>query len=114
MSVADFEKIVSETLMTYLKASRRIGHEVAEHSNYVQSAFKTQLDFLKHANKAKMPTEDQQEQLFLPTYQHLLSALNYQQANQDSPYSEHLLAISETIFALQWVTVVRIYKLNLR
>ncbi|KAF2882895.1 hypothetical protein ILUMI_23281 [Ignelater luminosus] len=83
MSVTDFEKILKGPLLAYLNASKIIDDEVAEHSNYVQRAFEAQLEYLKHANKSKMPTEAEQEELFMPTYQVILAALNYQQTNQD-------------------------------
>lgn len=105
MSVAGFEDIIQGAFATYLKTSREVGGDVAQHALLVEKAFQAQLQFLVLASQSKAPSTSDQIALLQPTSQHISAIQNFREKNRTSPYFNHLSAISESIPALGWVTV---------
>ncbi|KAF5292958.1 hypothetical protein FQR65_LT11075 [Abscondita terminalis] len=106
MSVAGFQDILQGSFATYLKTSREVGGDVAEHALLVEKAFQAQLQFLVLANQSKAPSNSSEHiALLQPTSQQISAIQNFREKNRTSPYFHHLSAISESIPALGWVTV---------
>lgn len=106
MSVQGFEDILRGPFAQYLVISQQIGGDVAKHSQIVDQAFKAQLQYLVIASQSKQPSQTEQVTLLQPTSQQICAIQEFREKNRTSPYFNHLSAISESIPALGWVTVV--------
>lgn len=108
MSVQGFVDIIQGPLAQYLNTSKQIGGVVATHSDIVNKAFQAQLDYITLATQSKQPTQNEQIALLQPTSAHITSIQEYREKNRSSEFFNHLSAISESIPALAWVTIVSI------
>ena len=72
----------------------------------VEAAFKSQREFLVTASKSKKPSEKDLQSLLLPLSNKISEIQDFREKNRRSAYFNHLSAISESIPALGWVTVV--------
>lgn len=111
MSVAGFQDVLQGPFATYLVVSQQIGGDVATHCALVERAFQAQLQYLTLASQSKAPTQTEQIHLLQPTSQHISAIQDFREKNRTSPYFNHLSAISESIPALGWVTVVCILQI---
>lgn len=107
MSVQGFTDILQGPFAQYLSISQQIGGDVAEHSRIVHQAFQAQYQYLNIVSQSKQPS-NQSEQIALlqPTSQQISAIQDYREKHRTSPFFNHLSAISESIPALGWVTVV--------
>ena len=72
----------------------------------VEAAFKSQREFLVTASKSKKPSDKDLQSLLLPLSNKISEIQDFREKNRRSVYFNHLSAISESIPALGWVTVV--------
>ena len=93
--------------------SQKIGGDVITQSAMVEAAFKSQREFLVTASKSKKPSEKDLQSLLLPLSNKISEIQDFREKNRRSVYFNHLSAISESIPALGWVTVVSEFKHNL-
>lgn len=68
--------------------------------------YRAQLEYLKFAAQSAAPGADQQMRLLKPTSDRIQAIQALREKNRASAYFNHLSAISESIPALGWVTVV--------
>ena len=68
---------------------------------------RTQRQFLVVASRSKAPGDADLMKLLAPTSEAIQSIQTYREKHRTSPLFNHLSAISESIPALGWVTVVR-------
>lgn len=106
MSVYGFQDILAGPFAQYLTLSKQIGGDVATHSDLADKAFQAQLQYLTIASQSKQPTQSEQMQLLQPTSEYINAIQTFREKNRTSQYFNHLSAISESIPALGWVTVV--------
>lgn len=106
MSVNGYEDIIAGPLAQYLSLSKKIGGDVAKHSEIVQKTFAAQLQYVKLAAASAQPTPAKQQELLKPTSENISAIQEYREKNRSSPFFNHLSAISESIPALGWVCVV--------
>lgn len=67
---------------------------------------RAQLTYLNYASQSAQPSMDQQMQLLKPTSDKIQAIQNLREKSRASAFFNHLSAISESIPALGWVTVV--------
>lgn len=107
MSVQGYSDIIQGPFAQYLAISQQIGGDVAEHSRIVNQAFQAQLQYLKVVSQSRQPSaQSEQMALLQPTSQQITAIQEYREKHRTSPFFNHLSAISESIPALGWVTVV--------
>lgn len=107
MSVQGFTDILQGPVAQYLQSSKQIGGDVCQHSDLVQRAFNTQLQFLQFASQSGKPTNQNDIiNLLKPTSDSIVAIQEFRERNRTSQFFNHLSAISESIAALGWVTVV--------
>lgn len=112
MSVQAFSDIIQSILPQYLQFSKQIGGDVAQHSDLVQRAFNNQLQFLQIASQSGKPSNQNDIiNLLKPTSDSIIAIQEFREKHRTSQFFNHLSAISESIAALGWVTVVRITKI---
>nr|CAG4641819.1 EOG090X08PR [Eurycercus lamellatus] len=104
-SVLAFDDIVSGPLSSYVKLSKTIGGDVAQHCDMVQQGFKAQRQYLLVASRSKAPAEADLVKLLSPTSEVIQTIQSFREKNRTSAQFNHLSAISESIPALGWVTV---------
>ena len=103
-----FDEILSGPFKSYSDLSQRIGGDVMAHGKLVQAAFKSQREFLVMVSKSKKPSDKDLQSLLLPLSNKISEIQDFREKNRRSVYFNHLSALSESIPALGWVTVVRI------
>lgn len=108
MSVQGYQDIFQGCFTDYLVISGQIGGDVSEHSKLVSQAFQAQLQYMILASQSKAPSASDQMAFLQPTSQHINAIQEYREKHRTSAYFNHLSAISESIPALGWVTVVSI------
>lgn len=109
MSLEGFQDILNGPVIQYLTISKQIGGDVAAHSELVHKAFQAQLQYLIFATQSKQPSQSEQMQLLQPTSEQISAIQSFREKNRTSTYFNHLSAISESIPALGWVTVVSFF-----
>lgn len=109
MSVLGYQDIVSGPLIEYINLSKKIGGDVATHAEAVERAFNAQLAYVTLASTSAQPSPAQQQQLLKPTSDQIQIIQEFREKHRTSPFFNHLSAISESIPALGWVCVVRIF-----
>lgn len=109
MSVQGFVDIIQGPLAQYLASSKLIGGVVATHSDIVNKAFQAQLNYVTLASQSRQPSsQTEQIALLQPTSEQITAIQEFREKNRSSELFNHLSAISESIPALAWVTVVSI------
>ena len=94
-------------LRTYLSCSRDIGGEILEQSVLVEAAFKAQRDFLATSANSRKPSSDSElSNLLKPTSDRILDIQGHREARRRSELFNHLSAVSESVPALGWVSIV--------
>lgn len=68
--------------------------------------FRAQLQYLSQASQSRKPTAAEEQQLLQPTSKFITAVQEYREKHRTSQLFNHLSAISESIPALGWVTVV--------
>lgn len=107
MSVQGFADILQGPFAQYLAISQQIGGDVAQHSQIVNKAFQAQYQYLNIASQSKQPSsQSDQVTLLQPTSQQISAIQDFREKHRTSQFFNHLSAISESIPALGWVTVV--------
>lgn len=108
MSVQAFADILQGPFAQYLAISQQIGGDVAEHSNIVNRAFQAQYQYLNIVSQSKQPSNPSEQMALLqPTSNQISAIQDYREKHRTSVFFNHLSAISESIPALGWVTIVR-------
>lgn len=105
MSVNGYQDLIQGSLGAYVKLSKELGGDVAEHALIVEKAFQAQLQFLVMASQSRTPSQSEQICLLQPTSQQISAIQEFREKHRSSPFFNHLSAISESIPALGWVTV---------
>ena len=109
--VVAYDEILSGPFKTYCELSQKIGGDVATHGAMVEAAFQEQRQFLVIVSKSKKPAANDLQPLLLSTSNKIQEIQEFREKNRRSIYFNHLSAISESIPALGWVTVVSALKL---
>lgn len=109
MSVQGYEDIINGALAQYLSISKQIGGDVAKHADFVKDAFQEQLKYLTLASQSKKPAQADEVKLLTPTSLQICAIQEFREKNRTSQFFNHLSAISESIPALGWVTIVSKY-----
>lgn len=108
MSVQGYEDIVNGSLAQFLSISNKIGGDVAAQATIVLNAFQEQLKYLKLVSESAKPPQSEEVKLLTPTSLQICAIQEYREKHRTSPYFNHLSAVSESIPALGWVTIVSI------
>ncbi|KAI4502710.1 hypothetical protein M0802_001754 [Mischocyttarus mexicanus] len=104
MSIAGYEDLLGGSLKEYLQLSQKIGGVVATQSEMVEKAFQIQLGFIQLAGSRSAPTnQSEQMSLLAPTSAQITQIQEFSEKNRNSPFFNHLSAISGSIPALGWV-----------
>ena len=106
-SVAAYDDIVNGPFQTFVSLSNKIGGDVATHGKMVQEAVTAQRQYLSVASKAKQPAAADMQIVLKPQSDKISQIQDFREKNRRSNFFNHLSAISESIPALGWVTVVR-------
>lgn len=107
MSVQAFADILQGPFAQYLAISQQIGGDVADHSKIVNRAFQAQHQYLNIVSQSKQPSNSSEQiTLLKPTSDQITAIQDYREKHRTSPFFNHLSAISESIPALGWVTIV--------
>lgn len=107
MSVQAYRDILEGCFSAYLSISEQIGGDVATQAALVERAFQAQLQYLILASQSKAPANQSEHMCLLqPTSNHIGAIQDFREMNRTSVYFNHLSAVSESIPALGWVTVV--------
>lgn len=69
-------------------------------------SYRSQLQYLKLAEQRGAPSQIEEMQLLKPTSDKIQAIQELREKNRASEYFNHLSAVSESIPALGWVTVV--------
>ena len=109
--VVAYDEILSGPFKTYCELSQKIGGDVGTHGAMVEAAFQEQRQFLVIVSKSKKPAANDLQPLLLSTSNKIQEIQEFREKNRRSIYFNHLSAISESIPALGWVTVVSALKL---
>lgn len=112
MSVPAFVDILQGPFAQYVAISQQIGGDVATQSQLVEKSFQAQLQYLTLASNSAQPSQADQMNLLKPTSDQINAIQNFREKHRASPYFNHLSAISESIPALGWVTVVSFILFN--
>lgn len=70
--------------------------------------YRAQRDFLQLASTCKAPAMEEMVKVLAPTSEAIQSVQSFREKKRTSPHFNHLSAISESIPALGWVTIVTI------
>lgn len=105
-SVSAFDAIVSGPLSQFLSHSRKLAGDVQSQAEMVKAAFDAQRQFLTCVSRCKQPSPQMLESLLKPTSQHISAVQQFRESHRSSAVFNHLSAISESIPALGWVTVM--------
>ncbi|XP_075236013.1 adenylyl cyclase-associated protein 1-like [Lycorma delicatula] len=106
MSVVAYNNIIRGPLSSYLSLSSQIGGVVELHAKLVGEAFQTQLQYIQLAASRAAPSfESEKMQLLQSTSQKIQAIQDLREKKQASLHFNHLRAISESIPALDWVTM---------
>ena len=108
-SLGEFDSIVSGSVKSFLELSKGIGGDVEKQSAMVEGAMSAQRAFLLMATQCKKPADANLPPLLKPMSDKISEIQSFRESNRRSEYFNHLSAISESIPALGWVAVVRIY-----
>jgi len=77
---------------------------------FVCNFSRAQSQFLTIASQSKAPSSQSDTMKLLePTSAQIMAVMDFFEKNRGSPYFNHLNAISASIPALSWVTVVSVY-----
>lgn len=104
-NVQNYDSVVLPALNEYVSLSKKIGGDVATHSNLVSEAFNAQRHVLILACKCKQPDDATLANLLKPLSQKIQAITEYREKNRASKLFNHLSAIGESIAALGWVAV---------
>ena len=82
-------------------------------SNYLVDLMdvRAQRDYVQMASTCKAPSMENMMEVLAPTSEAIQSVQGFREQSRTSPYFNHLSAISESIPALGWVTIVSKYSL---
>lgn len=106
MSVAGYEEFLDGPLKEYLQLSQKIGGLVATHSQMVEKAFQIQLQFIQLAASRVAPTNQSELMSMLsPMSEQIQQIQEFSEKHRDSPFFNHLAAISGSILALAWLAI---------
>lgn len=106
MSVVAYENLLSGSVREYVEISQKIGGEVAEHSKLVEQVFQMQRDFITMAEKRPQPgTQPEYIKLLGPMSMAITKIQHYREDKRNTPFFNHLSAVSESIPALGWVAM---------
>lgn len=106
MSLSGFADVMQGTLAQFMDLSKKLGGDVAEMSQLVYRAFQAEYNFLSKTTQMAKPSDAQQAELLKETSNELVAIQQYREKHRPSPFFNHLSAISESIAALAWVTIV--------
>lgn len=107
MSVQGFADILQGPFAQYLAISKQIGGDVAQQSQIVNQAFQAQHQYLSIVSQSKQPNNQAEHfALLQPTSLQINAIQEFREKHRTSKFFNHLSAISESISALGWVTVV--------
>ena len=104
-----FGNFVSGELSLVLYISL-ILHCIISNYVFVQTFSRAQSQFLNVASQSKAPSGQADiMKLLEPTSAQIIAVTDFFEKNRGSPYFNHLNAVSASIAALSWVTVVSVY-----
>lgn len=103
--VLAYDDLLSGPFKAFLETSNKIGGDVAEIAKMVQSTFINQRAFLVMASKSQRPLDIELPQVLEPTGKKIQEVIAFRESKRQSPFFNHLSAISESIPGLSWVAV---------
>lgn len=101
----NYDSVVLPALNEYGSLSKKIGGDVASHSNLVLEAFSAQRHLLILACKCKQPDDATLASLMKPLSEKIQAVTEFREKNRASKLFNHLSAVGESIAALGWVAV---------
>ncbi|CAD5115963.1 DgyrCDS4893 [Dimorphilus gyrociliatus] len=104
-NVQNYDSEVVPVLQEYASLSKKIGGDVATHSNLVLDAFNAQRHVIILACKCKQPDDATLAGLIKPLSEKIQAITAFREKNRASKFFNHLSAIGESVTALGWVTV---------
>ncbi|XP_032677723.1 adenylyl cyclase-associated protein isoform X2 [Odontomachus brunneus] len=107
MSVEGFKDLLVGPVRDYIALSQKIGGDVATQSKLVEKAFHFQLYYVDTAASRAAPVNQSElANMLEPLSGQIQQIQEFREKNRGSPFFNHLSAISESIPALGWVTVI--------
>ncbi|KAG7168594.1 adenylyl cyclase-associated protein 1-like isoform X2 [Homarus americanus] len=103
--VLAYDDLLSGPFKTFFDCSMKIGGDVASIAKMVQSTFINQRAFLVMASKSQRPLDSELPQVLEPTGKKIQEVIAFRESKRQSPFFNHLSAISESIPGLSWVAV---------
>ncbi|KAK8739450.1 hypothetical protein OTU49_017418 [Cherax quadricarinatus] len=103
--VLAYDDLLSGPFKTFFDCSMKIGGDVAAIAKMVQSTFINQRAFLVMASKSQRPLDTELPQVLEPTGKKIQEVIAFRESKRQSPFFNHLSAISESIPGLSWVAV---------
>ncbi|XP_062925972.1 adenylyl cyclase-associated protein 2-like isoform X1 [Mobula hypostoma] len=103
--VEAFDVMLMGVVADYMKHSKILGEDVAQHAEMFKAAFDTQRNFLLMACKHQQPLENEMNVLLKPMSDKMQEIQDFREKNRGSKLFNHLSAVSESIAALGWVAV---------
>ncbi|XP_069160843.1 adenylyl cyclase-associated protein 1-like isoform X2 [Procambarus clarkii] len=103
--VLAYDDLLSGPFKTFFDCSMKIGGDVASIAKMVQSTFINQRAFLVTASKSQRPLDTELPQVLEPTGKKIQEVIAFRESKRQSPFFNHLSAISESIPGLSWVAV---------
>ncbi|XP_042888690.1 adenylyl cyclase-associated protein 1-like isoform X4 [Penaeus japonicus] len=103
--VLAYDDLLSGPFKAFLDTSNQIGGDVASIAKMVQETFINQRAFLVMASKSQRPLDSELPQVLEPTGKKIQEVIAFRESKRQSPFFNHLSAVSESIPGLSWVAV---------
>nr|XP_027212254.1 adenylyl cyclase-associated protein 1-like isoform X2 [Penaeus vannamei] len=103
--VLAYDDLLSGPFKAFLDTSNQIGGDVAAIAKMVQETFINQRAFLVMASKSQRPLDSELPQVLEPTGKKVQEVIAFRESKRQSPFFNHLSAVSESIPGLSWVAV---------
>ncbi|XP_031442063.1 adenylyl cyclase-associated protein 2 isoform X2 [Clupea harengus] len=100
-----FDVLLKGPVAEYMKHSRAIGDDVAQHAEMVNNALQVERAFLKMASTHQEPAQMELADLLRPVSEQIQEVQSFREKHRGSSLFNHLSAVSESIPALGWVAM---------
>ncbi|VDO74000.1 unnamed protein product [Onchocerca flexuosa] len=109
-SVVQYDDAVDEPLQKLLRLSNDIGGDLQIVGNKLSTLFTEQRNFIWLAAGQKEPSANELQAKLQPLVKLMEDLSTFKESKRNTPFFNHISAVSEGIQALGWLTVVRFFK----
>ncbi|XP_075995759.1 adenylyl cyclase-associated protein 1 [Genypterus blacodes] len=103
--VEAFDVIISGPVALYASLSKKIGGDVQKHADMMIQAFSCQRQLISTASSCQKPADAALATVLQPLCAIIQKVETFREQNRNSPFFNHLTAVSESAPALGWVTI---------